>query len=159
MGKTVKVNHKTEKGNPDKLFCRIDDSRVFSTDPSKSCKTFCCVCDQVINLSGLRKHIKTRHQMTLTEYKAMYGNPRSQIIQVVFHRCAFCRKHVLLDTEDMSKHLKKAHQTSYKDYLGRYMMKEQKTLPRKAATIIKNVEKKMEPLLVVIRCDECPQTF
>ena len=157
--KTAKINQTTEKGNPDKLLCRIDDSRVFSTDPSKSCKTFCCVCDQAVTLSGLRKHATTQHKITLTEYKVLYGNPRMQIIQLVFHRCAFCQKSILLDTDDMSKHLRKVHQTSYKAYLGRYMTKQGTLLSRKTSTIIKNKVEEKRPLLVVIKCDLCPKTF
>ena len=51
--------------------------------------------------------------MTLTEYKELYGNPRMQIIQLVFHMCAFCGKSVLFDTDTMSKRMKKIHKTSY----------------------------------------------
>ena len=139
-------------------------TKLFSNDPSKSCKTFCCSCDQVITLSGLRKHVKSRHQMTHTEYKEMYGNPRKQIIQLVYHKCGFCQQSVLLDTDDLSKHLKKSHQASYKEYIVRYMTNQQNNVP---TTKLQNVnEKKVDPVkqtketpLVIIRCDECPKTF
>ena len=107
----------------------------------------------------MRKHIKSRHQMTLTEYKELYGNPRMQIIQLVFHVCAFCKKIVLLDTETMSKHLKKIHKTSYKEYLVSHMKKPANPHQNTPQNIIKKkvVEEKNEPTLVIIRCDECPQ--
>ena len=138
--------------------------KLFSNDPTKSCKTFCCSCDQVITLSGLRKHVKSRHQMTLTKYKELYGNHRKQIIQLVYHKCAFCQQSVLLDTDDLSKHLKKSHQVSYKEYVVRYMTNRQNIV---RTTNLRDInEKKVDPVkerkenpLVVIRCDECPKTF
>ena len=137
------------------------DSIVLSNDPTKSCKTFCCCCDQVITVSGMRKHIKSRHHMTLTEYKELYSNPRMQIIQLVFHVCAFCYKSVLLDTYTMSKHLKKFHKTSYKEYLVSNMGKPANPLQRSPQNIItkKVVEEKKDSTLVIIRCFECPKTF
>ena len=119
-----------------------------SKNPTKSCKTFCCCCDQVIMVSGMRKHIRSRHQMTLTQYKELYGNPSMQIIQLIFHMCAFCEKSVLLDTDTMSKHLKKIHKTSYREYLVSHMVKPSNTHRRSP-----------QPTLVIIRCDECPKTF
>ena len=160
--KTSQRSQETRKRKTENVLSRTkrsSDTRVFSTDTGKYCKTFCCVCDQVVTLSGVRKHTATQHKMTLTEYKALYGNPRMQIIQMIFHRCAFCQKSILLDTDDMSKHLRKVHQTSYKAYLGCYMTKQGTLLSRKTSTIIKNKVEEKRPLFVVIKCDECPKTF
>ena len=89
------------------------------------CKTFCCECDKVVTLSGMSKHVRTWHQMTLTEYKELYGNPRKQIIKAVHHKCALCQSSILFDTNDMSKHLKKTHNVLYKEYSARFMAKAQ----------------------------------
>ena len=107
----------------------MKNSKVFSNDVRKSCKTFCCECDKVVTLSGMRKHVKTWHQMTFTAYKELYGRPRMQIIQLVHHKCAFCKSSILFDTDDMSKHMKKKHQTSYREYIARYMTKPQSKSP------------------------------
>ena len=84
-------------------------SKLYSNNPKMCCKTFCCGCDKVVTLSGMSKHVRTWHQMTLTEYKELYGNPRKQIIKAVHHKCALCLSSILFDTNDMSKHLKKTH--------------------------------------------------
>ena len=145
--------------NPGKI------SKVFSNNLKMSCKTFCCECDKAVTLSGMTKHVKTWHQMTLTAYKDLYGNPRKQIIQVVYHKCALCKSSILSDTTDMSKHLKKNHQISYKEYSARLMAMIQ---PISQASQMKATVKKEEVLsvdnttgssLVVIRCDQCPRTF
>ena len=130
------------------------DFRVFSNDPAKSVKTFCCLCDQVVTVSGLRKHVKAHHKITLTQYKELYGDHRKQIIQLVYHRCAFCKKSILLDTDIMSKHLKMVHQASYKEYLVKHMVNQEKVW--KHSTI---VETKNNTSPVTIRCDQCSKTF
>ena len=144
---------------------KIKNSKVFSNNVRKSCKTFCCVCNKVVTLSGMRKHVKTWHQMTFTAYKELYGNPRMQIIQIVYHKCAFCQSSILFNTDDMSKHMKKKHQTSYKEYIYRYMTKPKSNSPtaRLPTPVQKKeavpIEEKIVPLLVVIRCNQCPRTF
>ena len=148
-----------KKANQLLLSNNQQPSKVFSNDPTKSCKTFCCECDQVVTLSGLRKHVKSKHQMTHTEYKAMYGNPRKQIIQLVYHLCWFCQATVLLDTDDLSKHLKKAHQTAFKEYLVKYMTKNQTKVMHVKEKKAHTLKKVIDAPLVVIRCDECPKTF
>ena len=72
-------------------------------------KTFCCECDQVVALSGIRKHLSGVHKMTLTEYRGLYGNPEKQIIRMVFHSCGVCKKDVVLDYLQLVKHLRKEH--------------------------------------------------
>ena len=157
-GKMTRKDNEGEKSLTKKSSKEV---RAMSNDPTKSCKTFCCCCDQVITLSGLRKHVKSRHQITLTEYKELYGEPRKQIIQLVFHKCAFCQKSILLDTDSLSKHLRKAHQRSYKDYLVRHMSKPSTTdtdTGVQGAGVL-GVEEKKLVTPVIIRCDECPKTF
>ena len=143
-------------------------------------RPFCCECDKVVTLSGMRKHVKTWHQMTFTQYNNIYGNPRMQIIHLVYHKCAYCQSSIVLDSEDLSKHLKKKHQTSYKEYIIRYMAKAQPqnsgatphkntaslnqdsaTQHQNTATLHQNttMEKTSKSYSVVIRCDQCPRTF
>ena len=117
--------------------------KLFSNDIRMYCKAFCCECDNVVTLSGMKKHVKTGHQMTLTEYKELYGNHRKQIIKVVHHKCALCQKSSLFDTDDMSKHLKKIHQTSYREYSTRFLAKSQ---PSGQATNLQNITKGKEVL-------------
>jgi uncharacterized Zn-finger protein len=68
--------------------------------------------------------------------------------------------------------MKKKHQTSYKEYIIRYMTKPQSKSPvaqlptevkKKAVVPIEKkvvpIEKKSTPVLIIIRCDQCPRTF
>ena len=70
--------------------------KVFSEDPNMTCKNFCCLCDRVVPLSSMKNHTKSQHKVTLTEYKALYGNPKKQIIKLVYHRCVLCKSSVCL---------------------------------------------------------------
>ena len=79
-------------------------TRVFSNSLSDSVKTFCCECDQVVNLSGLRKHLQRVHQQSIAQYRELYGDPATQIIQLV--------------------HMWTVHPTSLAQYSDRHMTKE-----------------------------------
>ena len=152
----LKAGNRSKMSTPTKP----GDYRVYSNDPAKSVKTFCCLCDQVVTVSGLRKHVKAHHKITLTEYKKLYGDHRKQIIQLVYHRCAFCKKSVLLDTDLMSKHLKKAHQATYKEYLVKHMVNLEKAGINSKVEEGKNVlGGRPATSLVVIKCDQCTKTF
>ena len=137
--------------------------RMFSSNPMNSCKVFCCFCDKVVSLSGLGKHVNNTHRVMLKEYKALFGNPRNQIIKLVFHKCEICKKVLLLNTDDMSKHMKKAHQLAYKDYMIRYMTNSddcqqeilQQPNQKKPASML---ERKAGEL-VKIQCGFCRKTF
>ena len=170
-GRTVTNDSEHQRGkmtrgeNETRIIKPLKSLKVFSNDIRMYCKAFCCECDNVVTLSGMKKQVKTCHQMTLTEYKELYGDHRKQIIQVVHHKCAFCQSSILFDTDDMSKHLKKIHQTSYREYSTRFLAKSQ---PSGQATNLQNITKGKEVLsskktcetsLVVIRCDQCLRTF
>ena len=89
-------------------------TRIYSNSMSDCIKTFCCECDEVVNMSGLRKHLR-RHGMGLVEYRNLYGDHYTQVIQMVFHTCMYCKKDIVLDydtlrvipslEEDPSKHI------------------------------------------------------
>ena len=88
-------------------------SRQLSNDPNMSCRVFCNICDRLYFLSGLRKHVAHKHSITFTEYKLRYGgDPKRQIINTVYHPCLLCKKVVLLDTDELGKHLKE-HKLGY----------------------------------------------
>ena len=110
-------NDKIVSENPRKMKPR----RRMSNDPQQSVKVFCAVCDQVYQMSGLRKHVAHKHGLTLTRYREMYGDLRKQIIQLVHHACVLCKQVLLLDTEDISKHVSKKHKMGYTSYARRFM--------------------------------------
>jgi hypothetical protein len=78
-------------------------TRVYSYSLSGSDKMFCCECDQVVILSGLRKHLQRVHQQGIAQYRELYGDPATQIIQLV--------------------HMWTVHPTSLAQYSDRHMTK------------------------------------
>ena len=100
-------------------------SRLYSNSLASCVKTFCCECDQAINLSGLRKHINHNHKyLSIMKYKELYGNPKTQIIQMVYHTCALCKKDIVNDYVALMKHLKGQHKTSMAKYGSEHMTKD-----------------------------------
>ena len=97
-------------------------SRQLSNDPNMSCRVFCNICDRLYFLSGLRKHVAKKHSLTFTEYKGHYGDPKRQIVNLVYHSCVLCKKIVILDTTELSKHLK-SHKLGYTQYMKEHMRK------------------------------------
>ena len=112
MGQVKTISEKPRKLKPRKRM---------SNDPHLQVKVFCAVCDQVYQMSGLRKHVAHKHGLTLTRYREMYGDLRKQIIQLVHHACVLCKRVLLLDTEDISKHVSKKHKMGYTSYARRFM--------------------------------------
>ena len=99
-------------------------AKQFSDDPTQHCKVFCNVCDKVVALSSFRKHLSHHHSLNLIKYKEMYGDPRKQIIRLVYHQCKLCNKVVLLDAEEMYKHTKQVHKlANYRLYMKKHMKK------------------------------------
>ena len=88
--------------------------RTYSNQLTDCVKIFCGVCDQVINLSGLRKHLIKLHKMGTSKYSQLYGNPKTQIIKMMYHQCGICRQDVVLDYDALSKHLKNVHKLTGK---------------------------------------------
>jgi len=135
--KRKSTNDLQEKENAKKLKM----SHLHSNNMTDSVKVFCCECDNAILLSELKEHLMTHGRMTVREYKQLYGNPRMQIIQPVFHRCILCKKDVLLDYQIIKKHLKNMHLEDFTTYSKKFL-----------ATVRKESS-------VIIRCDECGKTF
>ena len=90
-------------------------TRIYSNNMSDCIKTFCCECDEVVNMSGLRKHLR-RHGMSLVEYRNLYGDHYTQVIQMVFHTCIYCKEDIVLDYDTLKKHLRIVHRLTIAGY-------------------------------------------
>ena len=98
----------------------------FSNDMRDACKTICQICKAPVFLTTLRGHTRSRHNVTIDEYKKVYGNHRNNIIEKVYHKCAICQKTVLLDSDEISHHLKRNHAITHKNYNAEYMVTKNK---------------------------------
>ena len=99
-------------------------SRIYSNKMEEAVKTFCWLCDQVISLSGLTKHLRGVHKESAVEYREKFGEPKKQLLKLVFHKCGICSKDILLDYLVLVKHLRKAHRikgAATSEYNSKYM--------------------------------------
>ena len=105
-----------------------ENNRVirFSNDMRDACKTTCQICKAAVFLTTLRGHTRNTHKVPIEEYKKVYGNHRNNIIEKVFHNCGICLKTVLLDSDEISHHLKKNHSITHKSYNEEYMVTKNK---------------------------------
>ena len=104
-------------------------TRVYSNSLADCVKTFCCECDGQVKLSVLRKHLARHHKhLSMPRYTELYGQPKKQIIKMVYHNCALCKKDIVHDYNALLNHLKasKPHgvKTNMAKYVREYMDKE-----------------------------------
>ena len=50
---------------------KVVKTKLYSNSLTNCVKTFCCGCDQAINLSLLRKHVRSHHEQSLPEYRKL----------------------------------------------------------------------------------------
>ena len=101
---------------------KVVKTKLYSNSLANCVKTFCCGCDQAINLSLLRKHVRSHHEQSLPEYRKLYGSPEKQIIQLVYHTCNICHKDVVLDYDTLNKHMRSQHKSTFASYRGGNMV-------------------------------------
>ena len=101
-------------------------TKLYSNSLVNCVKTFCCECDKPVNLSGLSKHLVKNHKhLSNMQYRQLHGDPQDQIIQMVFHNCALCKKDIVNDYVALVKHLKGQHKTSMTKYSSEHMNRDQ----------------------------------
>ena len=102
------------------LKFRVEDpgSCKISDNLENSCKTHCKICGNTYILANMRTHTLNSHGMQITMYKEMYG--QFEIIEKVFHKCHLCEKIVLLDSDTLGAHIKRAHQMKEKTYKKKF---------------------------------------
>ena len=100
---------------------------IMSNDPLMGVRVFCAMCDHEVSLAGLSSHLRS-HQVTLSQYTKVYGDPRKEIVTKVHHSCAICCQVMLLNSFDISKHVRK-HQLSFTAYAKKFMKRGEGLLP------------------------------
>ena len=93
----------------------------FSNDMRDACKTICQICKASVFLATMRGHTRRWHKVPIEEYKRVYGNHRDMITEKVYHKCGICFATVLLDSDDISHHVKKHHSITHKTYNAEFM--------------------------------------
>ena len=120
---------------------KFRSAKKYSNYQEDFIKTFCCECGKVVSISGLEKHLFTHAGMNIEQYKQLYGNPLSQIIDPVYHKCGLCSQDLLLDMDIITNHVKGSHQVNYQRYS------------------IKFIQLSKDHQKILIPCDQCGKAF
>ena len=144
MTRGLETTKRKVEEKPNKIqSCKRSRQSITYSDKIEDCiKTFCCGCDKAVTISGLKVHIQKHHQMSFDEYEQLYGNPRAQIIKMVYHNCGMCGEDLLLDIITILKHVRRFHQMEFNEYYSKFFLVE--------------VNKTRS---VIISCTHCSKTF
>jgi len=97
-----------------------NQTKKFSNNYENCCKIECQICYQVLFVNYLRGHTQSKHQMDITSYKKQFGSDYTYIVKT-FHKCNICGSEMLFDQDTIASHVRKKHDTSFKDYNTKYM--------------------------------------
>ena len=102
--------------------------RRFSNDMVDAIKTHCKVCQLPVTLNYLRTHTKNNHKLSISKYKEMFGNPRdkNQFLQVIYHKCGICSEEILLDADDIHRHVQQ-HKIPLSTYNAKFIISARST--------------------------------
>ena len=105
-----------------RLHARDEDGYLISNDLADYMLVECRICQALKPKTRLREHTKSAHGISITEYKARFGE--LEPIEPVFHRCGICEKKIFLDNDAVAVHLKSlGHpRITHKDYNEAFMV-------------------------------------
>ena len=73
----------------------------------------------------MRGHTKKAHNMVITDYKKEYNQHYYDLIELILHKCGICEEYVLLDSDEIAKHLKMKtpvnHDITHGNYNAKFM--------------------------------------
>jgi len=92
---------------------------IFSNNPADYNRVVCMACGAKVKVHHMKKHLES-HNMTLDQYKEMYGT-EWEYVKKVYHKCGICGVPMLFDLETLFNHLKKNHQIKVKEYIELYI--------------------------------------
>ena len=96
-------------------------------------RTFCKVlnketnkpCGENLKVNMMRGHTKKTHNMIITDYKKEYNQHYYDLIELILHKCGICEEYVLLDSDEIAKHLKMKtpvnHDITHGNYNAKFM--------------------------------------
>ena len=101
---------------------RDENGHVISNDFADYMLVECQICSLQTPMTRLRAHTKSAHGVTITEYKAQFG--QLEPVEPVYHRCGICGELIFLDSDALAVHLKSGGhpRISHKEYNDAYMV-------------------------------------
>ena len=116
------MKHEQNKPAGDNRLAVEDVREIrFSNNTRDACKAMCLICKRPVFLTTMRTHTRARHNLTIEEYRQEYGDHRDKIIEKVYHKCGICLAIILLDSDDVAKHLRRHHSITHRRYNEEYM--------------------------------------
>ena len=118
-----------------RLRARDEDGYLISNDLADYMLVECRICQALKPKTRLREHTKSAHGISITEYKARFGE--LEPIEPVFHRCGICEKKIFLDNDAVAVHLKSlGHpRITHKDYNEAFMV-DTRSSTRRCTTLL-----------------------
>ena len=98
----------------------ISTSLKFSNNTKDVVQTICQLCKGHYYFVNMRVHTRKVHKLSISDYKAKYGNLDRNIVEEIYHKCGICSKALLFDSDSMVLHTKK-HGLTHKEYSSRYL--------------------------------------
>ena len=85
-----------------------------------SVQSYCQICKIPQTFTRMRSHTKSRHGISITDYKKQYGQLIDNIVELIYHKCGICNKDILLDGDTLATHAK-GHGVTHKAYSEKYI--------------------------------------
>ena len=98
------------------------EERVFSNSTRDYNRMSCSVCNSVVKVHHLRRHLQN-HNLSVAEYKDIYGL-EYQYVLCSWHRCGICDMEMLFDLDTLYAHVNSLHNVRIKDYVEQYLTNE-----------------------------------
>ena len=92
----------------------------YSNQMKDSVQSYCQICKIPQTFTRMRSHTKSRHDISITDYKKQYGQLIENIVELIYHKCGICNKDILLDGDTLATHAK-GHGVTHKAYSEKYI--------------------------------------
>ena len=92
----------------------------YSNHMKDAVRSYCRICKVPQTFTIMRSHTKSRHGISITDYKKKYGQLIENIVEVIYHKCGICNKDILLDGDTLATHAR-FHGVTHKAYSEKYI--------------------------------------
>ena len=96
------------------------DNIRYSNHMKDNVQSYCQICKVPQDFSIMRSHTKSKHSISITDYKKKYGELIDNIVETVYHKCGICKTAILLDGDILATHAR-LHKISHKAYSDKYI--------------------------------------
>ena len=115
----------------------------YSNHMKDNVQSYCQICKIPQTFTKMRSHTKSRHGISITDYKKKYGQLIKNIVEVIYHKCGICNKDILLDGDTLATHAR-FHGLTHKAYSEKYIIlmtqDEKKKLVKMAINSVRHKE-------------------